>query len=110
MGAGEPKVTQVETMSPEQKRFLNTMLDFFPQAMMGQTIGEPWGGPGQESYSPFTIGEGKGGGAPRGERPRGKRPGDRSGGRESPLDAILTGPIVEPFRRGQTGNYPRGRR
>lgn len=30
--------------------------------------------------------------------------------RPSPLDELLTGPIVEPFREGMTGNYPRRRR
>jgi len=95
----EPTVTQVPTKSPQQMQFLESLLSFFPEAMSGFTIGETWGGPGQASQT-HTIGEGKGGTAPTGGPPG-------RGGRGTPLDAALTGPIVGPFTQGQTGNYPR---
>ena len=99
----EPTVTQVPTKSPQQQEFLKSLLSFFPEAMSGFTMGEAYGGPGQANYSPVTIGEGKGGSAPTG-RPEGER--RRRG---SPLDATLTGPFVNPYREGMTGNF-RGRR
>lgn len=107
MGGGQPKqptVTQMPTKSPQQMQFLDTLLSFFPEAMTGFNLGERYGGPGQASHS-YTIGEGKGGSAPAGGPGGGRR--DRRNPRSSPLDSALTGPIVESFRQGQTGNYPR---
>ena len=101
----EPTITQAPTKSPEQQQFLESLLSFFPQAVSGFTMGEAYGGPGQANYSPFTIGEGKGGATP-----GGRTPGDRRGPRSSPLDATLTGPFVGPFREGMTGNFRGGRR
>ena len=108
MGGGskkppEPTVTQAPTKTPEQQQFLSSLLSFFPQAMRGQTIGGAYGGPGQANYSPISMDEGKGGGTPGGS-PGGARR------RGSPLDATLTGPFVNPYREGMTGNFPRGRR
>ncbi len=99
-GQPEPQITQAPTKSPQQTQFLESLLSFFPQAMTGFTIGETYGGPSQATQT-HTIGEGKGGATPSGG-PRGRR-----NPRSSPLDAALTGPIVEPFRQGQTGNFPR---
>ena len=99
-GTPKPQVTQAPTKSPQQMQFLDSLLSFLPQAMSGFTLGERYGGPGQASHS-YTIGEGKGGTAPGG---RGRRE------RGTPIDRALTGPFVEPFTQGQTGNYPRGRR
>jgi hypothetical protein len=101
----EPTITQAPTKSPQQMQFLDSMLSFFSNATAGQTIGGGYGGPGQANYSPITMGEGKGGTTPVGNRPR-----DRRNPRGSPLDAALTGPIVAPFTQAQTGNYPGGRR
>jgi len=102
-GQPKPEVTQAPTKTPQQQQFLESLLSFFSNATTGQTIGGAYGGPGQANYSPITMGEGKGGGPPA------STPG-RGGGRGSPLDAALTGPFVESFRQGQTGNYPRGGR
>jgi len=104
-GQPKPQVTQAPTKSPQQMQFLDSLLSFFPQAMSGFTLGERYGGSGTPSHS-YTIGEGKGGGAPAGGG--GRR--DRRNPRGSPLDSALTNPIVGPFRDGQTGNFPRGRR
>lgn len=102
-GQPKPTVTSVPTMDPRQQQFLHTLLTLVPRAMTGFTLGERYGGPGEASYSPFTIGEGKGGTAPT------ARPRDRRRPGSSPLDSALTGPIVSPFTQGQTGNYPRRR-
>lgn len=99
-GQQTPTVTQAPTKSPQQTQFLESLLAFMSQVGAGQTIGGGYGGPGQANYSPITMGGGKGGTTPTGG------PGDRRNPRSSPLDSALTGPIVEPFRQGQTGNYP----
>jgi hypothetical protein len=110
-GQPEPQITQAPTKTPQQTQFLESLLSFFPQAMTGFTIGEAYGGPGQANYSPHTIGEGKGGATPGGGRGRyAGIAGRHIRERGTPLDAALTNPIVEPFRQGQTGNYPKERR
>ncbi len=103
-GRSEPTVTKAPTKTSQQQEFLASLLSFFPQAMKGQTIGEAYGGPGQANYSPIKIGEGKNRTPTgRGDGPRGNRPNSGS----SPLDVALTGPIVNPSRQLQTGNFPR---
>jgi len=123
-GSSTPDITQIETMSPEQKKFLNTMLDIFPQIMTGQTIGEQWGGTGTKT-KPFTIpGAGEKGSVlgseqkkdiPEGQEWERKKSSAReilkasgaSEKKQSPLSDVLTGPITSPFTQGQTGNYPK---
>jgi len=112
-GGSDPDITQIETMSPEQKKFLNSMLDIFPHIMGGQTIGEQWGGSGTRG-KPFTIpgAEGKGTTPDPGpdKGPGEDVPGGPNGHKdEEPpaLSQILTGPIKEPFTQGLTGNYPK---
>lgn len=97
----QPTVTQAPTKSPQQMQFLDSLLSFFPEAMSGQTLGGGYGGPGQSNFSPIALGEGKGGQTPA------TGPGGRRNPRGTPLDAALTNPIVEPFRQGQTGNFPK---
>jgi len=116
MGGSSTDVTQIETMSPEQKNFLNTMLDIFPQIMSGQTIGEQWGGPGTKT-KPFTIpgaaGKGTtpdmGPGPGRGEEKNGDvDPGGPNGHRDQdPIVQALTGPIANSYTQDRTGNYPK---
>jgi len=116
-GGSDPDITQIETMNPEQKKFLNTLLDVFPDIMGGQTIGEQWGGSGTKG-KPFTI-PGAGGkgttpdtgpGPGKGEEENDVPPGGPNGHdpNEPPaLSQILTGPIANSYTQDQTGNYPK---
>ena len=106
----EPTITQAPTKTPEQTQFLSSLLGMMGGFMGPEsfgtmpTLGERYTGgrpaPGGMMGAPSG---GKGGGAPTG-RPEGERR-----GRGSPLDATLTGPFVNPYREGMTGNFQRGR-
>lgn len=116
----EPEIIQAPTKTEEQSQLLTSLLsmmgDYMGPGAFGSmpTLGERYGGgrTGRASDAPTGTpspgGGGKGGTTPGGMGPGGQRPGGQMRkARGSPLDELLTGPIVNSYREGMTGNYPR---
>ena len=122
-GQKEPQVTQATTQTPQQQALLNQLLQGYSAAIQGFPLGEMFGGPVESSWSPLPFGQSmgertgitrkqprksvsetrpnKGAGKARGY---GRRGYDEDIGRYTEL---LTEGMVEPFREGMTGNFPR---